>query len=265
MARLPRLGLIALVALAAFAGRAHGGAPVRSLALSRPPAETPVVDATPIPEASALKLDGELTDAVWEQAPVVSGFLQREPQEGAPATLDTEFRVAYDDTHLYVAVRAHDPDPDQLVGILTRRDGQSPSDWIRVFIDSYFDRRTAFEFAVNPVGVKQDRYWFNDTSDDDGWDAVWDVEVRRDTRGWQAEFRIPFSQLRFTPNEDGRFGIAVDAVWNPFLLDAGYDDEARDIRQRLTQRIHVSGRDKNFKFELRNRIHFTSGLWSSRP
>ena len=209
MARLPRLGLIALVALAAFAGRAHGGAPVRSLALSRPPAETPVVDATPIPEASALKLDGELTDAVWGQAPVVSGFLQREPQEGAPATLDTEFRVAYDDTHLYVAVRAHDPDPDQLVGILTRRDGQSPSDWIRVFIDSYFDRRTAFEFAVNPVGVKQDRYWFNDTSDDDGWDAVWDVEVRRDTQGWQAEFRIPFSQLRFTPNEDGRFGIAV--------------------------------------------------------
>jgi hypothetical protein len=207
MARLLRLNLVPLLVLTALAGPVEGAEPGRTAAAPRLPAS--VVEATPLPEASALRLDGELTDEVWGQAPAISGFLQREPQEGAPASLDTEFRVAYDNTHLYVAVRAHDPDPNQLVGILTRRDGQSPSDWIRVFIDSYFDRRTAFEFSVNPAGVKQDRYWFNDTNDDDGWDAVWDVEVRKDGTGWQAEFRIPFSQLRFTPNEDGRFGIAV--------------------------------------------------------
>ena len=72
-------------------------------------------------------------------------------------------------------------------------------DWIRVSIDSYHDKRTAYEFAVNPSGVKNDRYWFNDNNRDDSWDAVWDVASRATAQGWSAEFRIPFSQLRFNP------------------------------------------------------------------
>ena len=68
-----------------------------------------------------------------------------------------------------------------------RRDARSPSDWIRVLIDSYHDKRTAYEFAVNPAGVKQDRYWFNDTERDDSWDAVWDVKVSREDDGWTIE------------------------------------------------------------------------------
>jgi hypothetical protein len=168
-----------------------------------------MVEVTAVSEASALLLDGDLTDEVWQRAPRVSGFLQREPKEGAAATYQTEFRVAYDANHLYVAVRALDPEPARLVGHLTRRDVESPSDWIRVVIDSFHDRRTAFEFAVNPAGVKQDRYWFDDANQDLGWDAVWDVGIRREERGWQAEFRIPFSQLRYRPHADASFGFAV--------------------------------------------------------
>ena len=54
-----------------------------------------------------------------------------------------------------------------------------------------------------------DRYWFNDNSRDDSWDAVWDVSVSRDAQGWSAEFRIPFSQLRFNPSQTNTFGLAV--------------------------------------------------------
>ena len=129
----------------------------------------------------------------------MSAFVQREPHEGEVPSQRTEFRVAYDATTLYVRVRAFDAEPDKIVTYLTRRDDNSPCDWLRVFIDSYHDRRTAYEFAVNPSGVKQDRYWFNDGERDDSWDAVWDVSVTRDRDGWLAEFRIPFSQLRFTP------------------------------------------------------------------
>lgn len=179
-------------------------------AATRPAPPGPVwVDAMPIPEATAIELDGELGEEAWSRAPAMGGFLQREPTEGAAATFDTEFRVAYDATHLYVAVRASDPEPDRLVGVLTRRDEASPSDWISVFVDSFLDRRSAFEFSVNPAGVKRDRYWFNDFNDDPGWDAVWDVAVRRDDRGWGAEFRIPLSQLRYRTQTDGRFGFAV--------------------------------------------------------
>jgi len=117
--------------------------------------------------------------------------------------------VAYDEATLYVRVHAFDTDPTGIRSYLTRRDGDSPSDWVRVLIDSYHDRRTAFEFAVNPDGVKQDGYWTNDTNRDDSWDAVWDVKVSRDQTGWSAEFRIPLSQIRFNRSESLTFGFAV--------------------------------------------------------
>jgi len=165
-------------------------------------------DAAAVP-ARAVRAPGEITDDVWRSAPVVDAFVQREPEEGGKPSQRTEFRVVYDASTLFVRVHAFDTDPSRIVSYLTRRDDESPSDWIRVIIDSYHDRRTAYEFAVNPAGVKQDRYWFNDTERDDSWDAVWDVRVSRETNGWTAEFRIPFSQLRFNPGESLTFGFAV--------------------------------------------------------
>ena len=166
------------------------------------------VAATPV-QATAVRVDGDLSEEVWQRAPAVTGFKQRDPRDGAPATYETEARVAYDDTAMYVAVEALDPDPTRIVGLRTRRDEASPSDWLRVIIDSFHDRRSAYEFAVNPAGVKQDSYWFNDGNNDSGWDAVWDVAVSRSDRGWRAEFRIPFSQLRYHPAENATFGFAV--------------------------------------------------------
>jgi len=176
----------------------------------------PRVDAVRMPaNSSAIRVSGELSDEVWRTAAPVDDFVQREPEEGGRPSQRTEFRVAYDAATLYVKIRAFDTEADKIATYLTRRDADSPSDWLRVIVDSYHDRRTAFEFAVNPSGVKQDRYWFNDNNKDDGWDAVWDVKVGRDADGWSAEFHIPFSQLRFTPAFDSAqarpntFGFAV--------------------------------------------------------
>ena len=192
------LGLIVAGLIAAGPVRAAGQSVVNETA------------ATAVGEgAAAIVLDGELNDAAWARATPVTGFLQREPLEGAPPTLRTEARVMYDALAIYVAVRAYDSDPTRIVGFLTRRDAGSSSDWVHVFIDSYHDRRTAYQFGVNPVGVKQDSYWFNDGNNDDSWDAVWDVVARRDEGGWCAEFRIPFSPLRFSGAGDDRLGFAV--------------------------------------------------------
>ncbi len=167
------------------------------------------VEAVAIPATSPIVLDGKLNEEIWQQAPAIVEFLQRDPAEGQSPTMRTEARVAYDANALYVAVRAHDSAASDIVGILTRRDQRSPSDWIRIVVDSYFDKRSAYEFGVNPVGVKTDRYYFNDGQSDDSWDAVWDVEVERDGDGWRAEFRIPFSQLRFNNVGGGPVGFAV--------------------------------------------------------
>ena len=170
---------------------------------------TMAIEAMAVPAHGPILVDGKLNEEVWQQAPVINEFVQREPAEGQALTMRTQARVAYDADAIYVAVRAFDTDADKLVGILTRRDQRSPSDWIRIVVDSYFDKRSAYEFGVNPVGVKSDRYYFNDGQSDESWDAVWDVEVARDADGWSAEFRIPFSQLRFNELAGGPVGFAV--------------------------------------------------------
>ena len=209
-------GLIAAITLGLLAGAApvHAGTSERSGAGARTgtPARAdapPRVDAAEVTGATAIRLDGDFGEAVWTRAVPITEFVQRDPKEGAPPSMASEARVAYDKTYIYVAVRAFDAEPDRIVGIRTRRDSESPSDWIRVVIDSYHDRRTAYEFAVNPAGVKQDRYWFADGNNDQSWDAVWDVSVSRDADGWKAEFRIPFSQLRFETGKRDTFGFGV--------------------------------------------------------
>lgn len=156
---------------------------------------------------SAIQIDGRVVEDVWLQAPVASGFIQLEPAEGQPATERTEARVLYGEDALYVAIRAYDAEPALIAGQLTRRDQPSYSDLLGVAVDSYFDRRTAFHFAVNPVGVKHDVYRFNDTQEDSGWDAVWEVATTVDDEGWTAEFRIPYSQLRFTAAPEQTWGV----------------------------------------------------------
>ncbi|HET7230327.1 MAG TPA: DUF5916 domain-containing protein [Longimicrobium sp.] len=147
----------------------------------------------------APRLDGVLDDAAWAAAPVLSDYVQRAPNPGAPGTLRTEARVLYDDQAVYVAVRAIDPHPDSIVAPVGRRDmaGVS-SDWVHVMLDSYNDKRTAFRFSVNAAGVQKDAFHSNDTSEDLGWDAVWESAARIDSAGWVAEYRIPLSQLRFS-------------------------------------------------------------------
>ena len=159
--------------------------------------------------AGGIRLDGAMSEEAWRGAEPVGAFVQREPTEGAAPTHRTEARILYDDAAIYIGVRAFDSEPDRILGYLTRRDTDSASDWIRVLIDSYHDRRTAYEFIVNPVGVKRDKYYFNDNDDDESWDAVWDVAVLRDPGGWCAEFRIPYSQLRFSSGTDATLGFAI--------------------------------------------------------
>src|SRR5260370_36319693 len=102
------------------------------------------IAATPLPAATAIKLDGAFSEAIWEHVPAVSDFRQRDPKDGAAPTFATDVKVAYDASNLYVAVRAHDPEPNRLLGLRTRRDTDSPSHLPRVIVGSVHDLRTAF-------------------------------------------------------------------------------------------------------------------------
>lgn len=172
------------------------------------PAGPPTLRATRL-EGERPTIDGRIDEAAWRHAPVATDFVQIRPDEGDPATERSEVRILAADDALYVAFRAFDADPGAIEGQLTRRDQESFSDWVHIAIDSYHDKRTAFQFGVNPRGVKQDVYRYDDTRRDSDWDAVWEVETTIDDQGWTAEFRIPYSQLRFPRADEQTWGLQL--------------------------------------------------------
>lgn len=155
-------------------------------------------------------VDGKDNDEVWRLAPPITGFTQWQPTEGKKPRFPTEARVAYDAANLYVFVRAFDPHPDSIIKLLERRDTFTPSDMIWLFVDSYHDRRTGYEFGVNAAGVKMDQAIYDDGNEDNAWDAVWDVATHIDSLGWTAEFRIPMSQMRYGADRSHVFGFTID-------------------------------------------------------
>lgn len=196
--------LIAAVTLASQAQDPAGS-------LRRPPDPQPPVRAVAATRAARPPvIDGRDDDAVWHEAPAITEFQEWRPSEGGPPKLPTVAKIAYDAGNLYVFVRCFDPHPDSIITVLSRRDYFTPSDMVWLFLDSYHDRRTGYEFGVNPSGVKLDAQIYNDGNEDFAWDAVWDVATSRDSLGWTAEFRIPLSQLRYGRQKQHTFGLTID-------------------------------------------------------
>ena len=156
---------------------------------------------------SAPMIDGQLDDEVWSQTAVIDDLVQWEPDNMARPTERTMAQVAFDDRYLYVAVRCFDQTPAGVTAGLGRRDNFPPTDQISVGFDPRHDHQTAYIFETNPSGVQGDMRRFDDTRTDRDYDAVWEVGTQVTSDGWTAEFRVPFSQMRFTvPTES-------EAVW----------------------------------------------------
>ncbi len=154
-------------------------------------------------------IDGDIYDESWQKVEWSSDFIQRSPDDGAKPSFESAFKVLYDHKNLYVAIRAFDPEPDKIETRITRRD-ELDGDWVQIALDTYFDQRTAFSFAVNAAGVRGDEAITKDGENDDAnWDPVWYVKTKIDAKGWTAEMRIPFSQLRFGEKEQQIWGIQV--------------------------------------------------------
>ncbi|MBT8400651.1 MAG: carbohydrate binding family 9 domain-containing protein [Rhodothermia bacterium] len=169
------------------------------------PTEVATVSAARLSEE--VNIDGRHTDAAWAAAPVISQFTQRDPEQGAEPTFRTEVRILYDDEALYVSARMFDSAPDSIVARLGRRDNRLDSDDFTVYLDPFLDRRTGYFFGINAAGTLRDGTLENDDWDDEDWDGVWVGKAIIDDEGWCAEFRIPFSQLRFQAAEDHEWGI----------------------------------------------------------
>ena len=152
-------------------------------------------------------IDGKLNEAMWETSNAVTGFTQRNPDGGKPATEKTVVRILYDDDAIYIGARMYDSSPDSIIARLVRKDNDSNSDQFMVFFDPYNDKRSGYYFGLTAAGTIKDGVLFNDDWDNDSWDAVWEGKVNIDDKGWTAEMRIPFSQMRFKLSKHNIWGI----------------------------------------------------------
>ncbi len=204
-----------------------------------------IATAAEVTEAPAV--DGRLDEAAWQQAQVMTGFTQREPLDGQPASERTEVRVVFDAEALYVGVWAFDSQPENITYGERIRDFEvTESDAIVFVLDTYNDDQNGFIFGTTPTGIEYDgqvanegrgggrfggggfnsRQRFQSGSGggfNKNWDGSWTVATTTDGQGWYAEFRIPFNTLRYG-NDAEAWGFNVsrrirrlneESFWTP--------------------------------------------------
>jgi len=142
-------------------------------------------------------VDGKLDDACWQLGEWQGDYKQFVPVYNAAPSFPTEIKVLYNNSSLFVAIRAYDQ-MDKVTKRLGRRDNYL-GDIVGIQIDSYHDRRTAYEFNVTAAGQKMD-IKHSDDGWDVNWDAVWYAKVAYQEDSWTAEMEIPLSQLRYSPD-----------------------------------------------------------------
>ncbi len=192
--------------------------------------EKRAVAAVALGEDEEVRLDGRLDEPFWDRAAPAKDFLQREPQESAPASEKTEVRIAYNRNNLYIGVMLYDSEPTGIIAYQKQRDGDLDSDDRFMFIlDTFLDERTAYYFETNPAGMMGDGIIRVSARDglNMSWDGIWEARVSRGDYGWSVEIEIPFRTLNFDPRGD-TWGINFqrtirrrneEALWSGWLLD----------------------------------------------
>ena len=217
--RIPRLALAVLhLAVAGSAQESARNVPsVQAVRIATPPG-----------------LDGSVDEDLWRSVPPATGFVQQNPDEGAPATERTEVRIAFDDRNLYFGIVCFDREPENIVVTQNRRDGSlDDTDSVQLLIDAYNDGQNAFVFGTSPTGIEFDAQITKagQTRGSGGgparagggggaqragaaafnlnWDAVWTVRSQVTNRGWESEIAIPFRTLRYKPGTDQTWGLNI--------------------------------------------------------
>jgi len=155
------------------------------------------------------KIDGKLDDECWQQiGNWDSGFIQQQPHQAASPSQQTEIKILYDDKYLYFAIICHDNEPEKMNPILGRRDVNS-GDMAGIALDSYNDKQTAFEFNLTAAGQKVDLMHMGEYGWDFEWNAVWDGKTTVGDSAWYAEMRVPFTQIRFSNQDEHIWGMHI--------------------------------------------------------
>ncbi len=194
-------------------------------------------------------IDGVVGAEEWAGAPMITLDHQTQPGDNVAPTASTEVRFGRDDKHLYVAFIARDPEQLGVRGRVTRRDDIAGDDYVKLYLDTYDDRRRAYVFWFNPLGIQADGIYTEgvstgrdyDSNVDRTWDGILVSHGQITDDGFVVEAAIPFRTLRFPTGVDRQWGLHVERwiarkgeriSWRPI---------SRDASSLLTQMGQLSG------------------------
>ena len=162
---------------------------------------------------TAPKIDGLLDPGLYEKQFLrIDGFVQYAPKAGEAAKQKTTAYIGYDEKNIYFAFRCEDTEAGKIRASVTNRDGAMDDDWILVLLDTFNEKRRAFTFGVNPIGIQMDFIRIEEGGNDNmdpSWDTAWEAEGRIDAGGYTLEMAIPFKSLRFPDREEKLWGLTL--------------------------------------------------------
>jgi hypothetical protein len=160
----------------------------------------------------------------------VTGFIQQLPSDGQPASQETEVYMGYDEDNLYVVFVAFDDEPERIRARMNRRENVFNDDMVEIMLDTFNDRRRAFAFLTNPLGVQWDALWTEGSSFDESFDTLWHSEGRLTAQGYVVRMAIPFKSLRFPATQEQTWGIIL-------LRELARGNAEQSFWQRVSSRV----------------------------
>lgn len=198
------------------------------------PVRMPRFDKAPV-------IDGKLDDEIWKHATLLKDFYQVQPGDNIAPSKPTEVMLGYDSKFIYVAFHCYD-EPDKVRATIPKRDNIFDDDYVGILFDTFNDKRKAYEFDFNPLGVQADGIWTDGQNEDFNPDIVMESKGTLTTDGWTVEAAIPFKSLRYVAGKDKLWGVHFWrrikrfnnelSMWMPIN---------RDISSWLAQEGHLSG------------------------
>lgn len=186
--------------------------------------------------AQVITVDGRLDEGAWDHAAILPLPYEWTPGDNIPSLVETECRILYSRSHLYIGFICSDPQPKAIRAHLMDRDDTDSlirDDHISIMLDPFNDERRGFQFRVNPLGVQADAIFSElEGYEDFSWDAIWQSAGTITREGYQVELAIPFNQLRFRSSK-------TDQVWG-FSAERSHP---REVRRRFTS--HKRSRSVN--------------------
>ena len=143
-------------------------------------------------------IDGKIDDEVWKSAVVLKDFYQVEPGDNIAPSKPTEVMLGYDERFLYVAFHCYD-EPDKVRANIPKRDDIFNDDYVGILFDTFNDKRKAYEFDFNPLGIQADGIWTDGMGEDFSLDVVLESKGVVTSDGYTIEAAIPFKSSSGRP------------------------------------------------------------------